>query len=116
MTGAGCRLWQVRAYVERIRSFGGCSACCFVLGLRYVERLQVPLPLLACCLAPGLRREPVACLEAAPLLRSLAPGPRLLPPGRRVRIVSGGCLEIFAADGPSLTTPYGHRRWTVPTS
>ena len=32
---------QVRAYVERIRSFGGCSACCFVLGLRYVERLQV---------------------------------------------------------------------------
>lgn len=31
---------SVRAYVERIRSFGGCSACCFVLGLRYVERLQ----------------------------------------------------------------------------
>ena len=30
----------VRAYMERIRTFGGCSACCFVLGLRYVEQLQ----------------------------------------------------------------------------
>jgi len=32
---------SVRAYLERIRIFGGCSACCFVLGIRYVERLQV---------------------------------------------------------------------------
>ena len=27
-------------YLERIRTYGGCSACCFVLGLQYVERLQ----------------------------------------------------------------------------
>eukprot|EP00802_Teleaulax_amphioxeia_P018710 Tamp_18915.p1 GENE.Tamp_18915~~Tamp_18915.p1 ORF type:complete len:232 (+),score=45.34 Tamp_18915:476-1171(+) len=31
---------SVRAYLERIRTFGGCSACCFALGLRYVEQLQ----------------------------------------------------------------------------
>lgn len=30
----------VRAYLDRLRTFGGCSACCFVLGLRYVEQLQ----------------------------------------------------------------------------
>jgi len=32
---------SVRAFLDRIRIFGGCSACCFVLGIRYVERLQV---------------------------------------------------------------------------
>lgn len=30
----------VRAYLERIKTYGGCSACCFVLGVRYAERLQ----------------------------------------------------------------------------
>ncbi|EKX40726.1 hypothetical protein GUITHDRAFT_53418, partial [Guillardia theta CCMP2712] len=30
---------SVKAYLERIKTFGGCSTCCFVLGLLYLERL-----------------------------------------------------------------------------
>ncbi|KAJ1477414.1 cyclin-domain-containing protein [Baffinella frigidus] len=31
----------VRAYLERIRDFGGCSPCCFVLALKYMDKLEV---------------------------------------------------------------------------
>lgn len=30
----------VKEYLDRMRVFAGCSACCFVLGLRYIERLR----------------------------------------------------------------------------
>eukprot|EP00960_Hanusia_phi_P069867 767180-Hanusia_phi.AAC.2 len=30
---------SVKSYLERIKTFGGCSTCCFVLGVLYLERL-----------------------------------------------------------------------------
>mmetsp|Transcript_43669 Transcript_43669/g.68382 ORF Transcript_43669/g.68382 Transcript_43669/m.68382 type:complete len:225 (-) Transcript_43669:133-807(-) len=31
---------SVRAYIERVRTFSGCSPCCFILGLYYLEQLK----------------------------------------------------------------------------
>jgi hypothetical protein len=54
---------SVRAYLERIKNFGGCSPCCFVLALNYMDKLEVVSPdrrhaPLACC--PGLARRPAS--------------------------------------------------------